>query len=199
MTYPATKGQSRPAQILTRAEVRALLNACSTRSRIGTRNRALIAMMYGSGLRISEVLALLPAEVEETGEVRVLRGKGNKARTTALDPGNNAIVQAWVAKRKKEGFSRGTPLFCTLVGGQLSHVYVRAMLHRMAEKVGIEKPVRPHGLRHTYATELAREGVGVEVIQKALGHSSLATTGVYLASIGAPEVIAMAARRQVDL
>ena len=82
------------------------------------------------------------------------------------------------------------PVFCTPAGGPLSDRYVRQALGRYGEKAGIEKRVHPHGLRHSHAAHLAASGVPVHVIQKQLGHSSLAVTGFYLDSIAPAEVVA---------
>lgn len=123
------------------------------------------------------------------GTLRVLRGKGSKARTVGLDPGAMASVQRWADARKAAGIRSGT-LFCTLAGSPMSQQYVRAMLQRTAGKAGIDKRVRPHGLRHTHAVELVAEGVPVNVISKQLGHSSSAITARYIDHVAPADVIA---------
>jgi site-specific recombinase XerD len=184
---PANKGRKYPAEVLRPEEVTALLRACSTRAPSGIRNRALIAVLYRGGLRLAEALALDPKDVDlARGAVRVLHGKGDQARTVALDPGALALVERWLTERKKLGITSRRRLFCTLAGAPLDSSYVRQLLPRLAGKAGIEKRVHAHGFRHTHAAELAREGQPVNLIRDQLGHRSLATTDRYLRDI-APE------------
>jgi integrase/recombinase XerD len=193
-SHPA-KGRRYPAEPLTAAEVDALLRGCSGRAPTGIRNRALIAVMYRAGLRIAEALALRPADVNlADGTVRVLHGKGDKSRTVGLDAGAMAVVARWMDRRREFGFRNG-PLFCTLAGGPLSDRYVRDMLKRLAARAGLEKRVHPHGLRHTHAAELVREGVPMNVIRDQLGHSSLAVTDRYLRNVAPADVIKLGQSR----
>lgn len=175
------KGQRFPIETLTPDEVRALLRQCSTRSTTGTRNMALIVVLYRSGLRISEALALLQKDLDAaTNTIRVLHGKGDRSRVVALDTGAWAVLQRWMDRRAALGFGGRVPVFSTLKGESMKRSYVAAMLKRLAAKAGIEKRVHPHGLRHTHSFELASEGVPVHEIQAQLGHSSLATTDRYV-------------------
>ena len=123
------------------------------------------------------------------GTVRVLDGKGDRARTVALDPEAFALLERWIDKRAARGLNGRQPLFCTLDGGPLKTAYVRTLLPRLARRAGIEKRVHAHGLRHSFAAGLAQEGVPMNVIQAALGHSSLATTSRYLAHVAPQQVI----------
>jgi site-specific recombinase XerC len=151
---PANKGRKFPAEPLTPAEADALIGACSPVSRTGIRNRALLTVMYRGGLRVAEVLALKVSDIDPArGTIRVLHGKGNRARTIGLDPGAMAVVQRWADTRRAAGIRGGT-LFCTLAGGRVSDKYVRALLGRLAARAGVDKRVHPHGFRHTHAVEL---------------------------------------------
>jgi site-specific recombinase XerD len=195
MPRPAPKRRF-PAQPLTEDEVMALLNRCSTRAPTGIRNRALIAVLYRCGLRISEALDLRVSDVDaRKGTVRVLHGKGNKARTVGIDAGGLAMVQRWADVRASRGIKRGN-LFCTLEGARVSDRYVRDMLKRLAAKAGIDKRVHPHGLRHTHFSELAEEGVPINVISKQAGHSNSAVTARYIDHIAPASVIAMGRARE---
>jgi site-specific recombinase XerD len=176
----SVKGQTYPANPLTSHEVGLLLAGCSMRAPTGIRNRALIMLLYRSGLRISEALALKPANVDlEHHGARVLHGKGNKATVRGFHPSADDALARWLDRRASLGLKNG-PLFCTLYGGPLSGGYVRDMLKRLADKAGIDKRVHPHGLRHTYADELRKAGADVVTISKLLGHSSIAVTARYL-------------------
>ena len=187
---PANRGKSYPAEPLSGDEVKALVAACSRRAPTGIRNAALIAVMYRGGLRATEALALKPKDVDfKQGSVRVLHGKGDKARVVALDDAGLALVQRWMDTRKARGITGRSRLFCTLDGGAMSTAYVRTMLPRIAKRAGIEKRVHAHGLRHSFAAELAAEGVPMNVVQRALGHSNLTTTSRYLDHIAPREVL----------
>lgn len=118
--------------------------------------------------------------MKDRGTITVLHGKGDRRRTVGVDPGAMAIIMRWVEARKQLGVDGRKPLFCTLQGKAVKPSYVRSMLVRVADKAGIEKRVHPHGLRHTHSFELMFEGVPVPIIQKQLGHASLATTDRYL-------------------
>ena len=194
---PANKGQRYPAEILTSDEVKALIRACSSRAPTGIRNRGLIVVLYRGGLRISEALALKLKDLDrDAGTIRVLHGKGDRARTVGLDPTAFAVIERWLDRRSSLGINNRALLFCTLDGKALATAYVRSLLPRLAKRAGIEKRVHAHGLRHTHAAELAREGVPVNVIQAQLGHASLAVTDRYIRHI-APEQLIEAMRARV--
>jgi site-specific recombinase XerD len=190
------KDRTFPAEVLTPDEVRALIGACSSNAPTGIRNRALIAVLYRSGLRVGEALALKTTDIDpDRGTIRVLHGKGDRSRTVGLDQDAIALVQRWLDRRSDLGVRNGS-LFCTLDGGRLAASYVRTLLRRLALKVGIEKRVHPHALRHTHAAELVKEGVPVNLIQDQLGHASLATTDRYLRHLTAGEVVAAIQQRR---
>jgi integrase/recombinase XerD len=180
MPGTTTKGRTFPPDPLTPGEVTAILAQCSLRAPTGIRNRALLVLLYRSGMRISEALALKPANVSlERHTCRVLHGKGDKATVRGFHPSADDALIRWIERRKSLGLKNG-PLFCTLDGGPLSDRYVRDLLKRLASKAGIDKRVHPHGLRHTFAFELQEQGVPVATISKLLGHSSIAVTSRYL-------------------
>lgn len=177
---PANKGRRFPAEPLTPGEVAGILARCSARSRTGIRNRALLTLLYRSGLRISEALALRPSDIDLARHTcRVLHGKGDKATVRGFHPSATDTLARWLDTRRGMGLRAG-PLFCTLDGAPVSPQYVRGLLHRLAAAAGIDKRVHPHGLRHTFADELRAAGVDVVTISKLLGHSSIAVTSRYL-------------------
>jgi site-specific recombinase XerD len=177
---PPNFGKTYPAEVLTPGEVAALLAQCSHRAPTGIRNRALLTLLYRSGLRISEVLALRVSDVNmTTHSLRLLDTKSGHAQTRGFHSAADDALARWMDKRRELGIRNGN-LFCTLEGGALSDDYVRGLLRRLAAKAGIEKRVHPHGLRHTFAVELERAGTPVTVISKLLGHSSVAVTSRYL-------------------
>jgi len=190
MPRPPTSRRRFPPEILTDAEVSRLLEACGP-TPAGVRNQALIAVLYRGGLRINEALDLYPKDLDlEAGSIRVLHGKGGKARTVGIDVGACAIVEHWLAIRRELGLNGTHPALCTLAGARMGDAYIRVLLPRLGRKAGIEKRVHAHGLRHTHAAELRVEGVDIGIISKQLGHRSIATTARYLDHIAPQDVIA---------
>ncbi len=187
---PKNKGKTYPPEILSEDEVRQLVRACSNRAPTGIRNRALLTLLYRTGLRISEALGLYPKDLDPAeGRVVVRHGKGDKARVVGLDHESFAVIERWMDRRTKLGLNGRQPVFCTLRGEPVKSPYVRALLPRLADKAGIEKRVHAHGLRHTHAAELAREGTPMNIIRAQLGHENLSTTSRYLDHIAPQELI----------
>lgn len=196
----AAESRKRPPEVLSREEVQALIAACSTRAPTGIRNRALIAVMWRCGLRVAEALALEPKDVDlDAHTLRVRHGKGDKSRTLALDGQTQALLSRWLDRRQGLGVNGRRKLFCKLDGGPIDQSYVRHLLRRLAAKVGIERRVHPHGLRHTYASEMAREGTPIHIIRDALGHTSLATTDRYLSDVAPVHVFEAMRHREWTL
>ena len=122
------KGKRYPVEVLTAAEARSLVDACSGTCPSGIRNQALIVTLYRAGLRVSEALGLYPKDVDSfAGTIRILEGKGRKARTVGLDPKSFEILNKWKIVREGLGIDRYTPLFCTLNGRRIYTSYVRAL------------------------------------------------------------------------
>ena len=193
---PANKGRKLPPEPLNSDEVKGLIRVCSKRAATGVRNRALIAILYRAGLRISEALALYPKDLDPTNStIRVLHGKGDHDRVVGLDAGAWAILEVWLDRRAAAGINGHARVFCTLKGKPVKPAYVRGLLPRLARKAGIDKRVHAHGLRHTHAYELAGEGTPIHLIQAQLGHSSVATTDRYIKHLNPSAVVeAMKAR-----
>lgn len=202
---PGNKGKRYPAEVLNAAEMKALLGQCS-KGPTGLRNRAMIVVMWRAGLRIGELLALEPKDIDaERCAITVLRGKGGRRRTVGIDPQALAVVERWMDARRVMAAERGWrptlhPVFCTVKGTAVRSPYVRELLHRIATRAGITKRVHPHGLRHTCAFDLAMEGVPVTMIQRQLGHTNLNTTERYVSHIAPAQLVrAMQARQWEDV
>jgi site-specific recombinase XerD len=196
---PANAGRKYPAEPLTEAEVRQLLDAVPGRGPLALRNRALVALLWATGLRIAEAVALYPRDLDDAlTTARVREGKGRKARVAAWREGADykAHVRAWLDCRRDLGLNGRQPVFCSVASGQtrepgqpLDPSQVRRLLPKLARRAGIDKRVHPHGLRHSHATSLAADGVPLPVIAGQLGHESTATTDTYLAKIDPSERI----------
>lgn len=182
--------------VLTARDIEALITACSRRAPTGIRNRALIAITWRCGLRISETLALKPKDVDLDEAILVVQhGKGDKRRVLGLDAGTVELVQRWQTTRASLRPSRQAPLFCTLKGTSLDTSYIRHLLPRLAARADLQKRVHAHALRHTFATELEAEGTSLSTIRDALGHSSAAVTDRYLRRISGSAVTETLRRR----
>lgn len=178
----------RPPETLTEPDIRAILKACG-RGPAGVRNRALIACLWRSGLRISEALALRPGDVRD-GEVRVRHGKGDRDRVAALHDEGVALLERWLEVRSRLGINGHHPVFCTIAQGAtrqrgepLDSSYVRHLLPRLALRAGVDQRVHAHALRHTHARHLVLAGVPLVDIRDQLGHRNASTTDVYLRRI----------------
>ena len=185
-----------PAEVLTKREIKALLDACGTRTWTARRNRALIVVMYRAGLRLAEALALRTCDVDaDRGSMRVLLGKGGRARTVGIDPWGLGELAMWMDEHRNLGWSAGEPLFCSASGRPLTQAYIRRRLPELGRAAGIHKRLHAHGLRHTHAAELRTEGIDLAVIRRQLGHASLLTTVRYLDHLE-PESVAQAIGRR---
>lgn len=180
-----------PPEVLTDAEVAALLAACREDSPAGIRNRALLTVLYRAGLRITETLALRPIDLDpRSGAIRVLHAKGGRSRMVGMDCAGFEIVEQWLEARRSLPVTDADPVFCLINGRPMASSYVRVFLPRLARKAGLVRRVHAHGLRHTHAAELRQEGVDIGLISKQLGHRSIATTARYLDHIAPWDVVA---------
>jgi site-specific recombinase XerC len=197
---PPNAGRRYPPEPLSREEALALLNAIPLTTKAGIRNRALIALLWRTGLRIAEALALKPHHVDfQMMRVTVLHGKGDKRRTVGVDAYGLHELQPWLFERAMLDIPPTAPLFCTIQrpgrGGEVHDAYVRTRIHKYGALAGIPKRVHPHGLRHSIACDLIRERFGITDVQAQLGHSSPATTALYLRGMGADEAFEKVAAR----
>jgi site-specific recombinase XerD len=191
-TAPISKGLSYPPEPLTTEEMLHLLATIPQDTINGVRNRSLLALLWRTGLRISEGLDLRPHHVDfQAKRVTVLRGKGTKARTVGIDEYGLFALQPWLFERATLGISAKAPLFCTTQlpgrGNRVYSAHIRVVLHRYARAADIPKRVHPHGLRHALAVGLIREGFSLAHVSAQLGHADLATTCIYLRTLGSDE------------
>lgn len=145
-----------------------------------SRDAAVMALLYGSGLRISEALGLKRREVPRPGEgdVLVVTGKGNKTRMVPVLQNVLELVQEYVAMCPYSLPADG-PIFVGARGGPLSPRIIQLAMERLRGALGLPDSATPHALRHSFATHLLSRGGDLRAIQELLGHSSLSTTQVY--------------------
>lgn len=166
---------------LTESEVEQLLAAPNITTPLGLRDRAMLEVLYASGLRVSELVNLVVAQVNfQQGLVRVM-GKGSKERLVPL--GEEALH--WLQRFMREGRGlllgerRSDALFPSKHGTAMSRQAFWQLIKRYALEAGISKALSPHTLRHAFATHLLNHGADLRVVQLLLGHSSLSTTQIY--------------------
>ncbi len=165
------KIQRNPPSVLSKGEVKALLDACVT-----AKSRLLVEFLYSSGLRVSECRNLRVEDIDFVeGVCAVKQGKGKKDRATVL---SENLAQSLKVYLEKNNFSSGL-IFRNKKGEALSSRNVQKIVSRAAKRAGIDKGVTPHKLRHSFATHLLDSGVSIRVIQELLGHSNLQTTQIY--------------------
>jgi integrase/recombinase XerC len=144
------------------------------------RDAAVMALLYGSGLRISEALGLTRREVPRPGEgdVLIVTGKGNKTRMVPVLQNVLALVQEYVAMCPYPLPAEG-PIFVGARGGPLSPRIIQLAMERLRGALGLPDSATPHALRHSFATHLLSRGGDLRAIQELLGHASLSTTQIY--------------------
>ncbi|MDO8981011.1 MAG: tyrosine recombinase XerC [Afipia sp.] len=147
---------------------------------IWARDAAVMALLYGSGLRISEALGLIRRDVPlpGKGDVIVVTGKGNKTRMVPVLQNVLALVQDYVAVCPHT-IAADSPIFVGARGGPLSPRIIQLTMERLRGALGLPDSATPHALRHSFATHLLTRGGDLRAIQELLGHSSLSTTQIY--------------------
>ena len=166
---------------LTPSQVEALLAAPDTRTTVGLRDRALLEVMYATGLRAAEVTSLALEGLDlELGIVRVL-GKGSKERLVPLGREAQRWTRRYLAEARPEFAREGSPgvVFLSQRGGKLTHMGLWGAVRRHAVVAGVERVLTPHVLRHSFATHLLERGADLRALQAMLGHADISTTEIY--------------------
>jgi integrase/recombinase XerC len=173
------KLDQRLPQVMNEAAVIRLIEAEEQHTPAGLRDRAILEVLYSAGLRVSELVGLSWRDVDtELGMVMVRAGKGNKDRLIPIgEPALEALME-WRAAMPT-AWSFDGPVITNLRGQRLTTRSVQKIVARRLLNAGLETPITPHGLRHSFATHLLNAGADLRSIQEMLGHSSLATTQRY--------------------
>lgn len=167
-------------------EAFALMNAPDVERLLSLRDRAMLEVLYGGGLRVSELVGLSLGDLDRSANsVRVL-GKGQKERLCPLNPAAIAALDAWFERRGEllaVDFKRQDPkaMFLNFRGGRLTTRSVQRHLDTYVKQLGLNRKMSPHALRHSFATHLLAGGADIRSIQELLGHASLSTTQRYTA------------------
>lgn len=170
-------------ETLSEEDVRRLLESVSPAELpFGSRDRAMLELLYSSGLRVSELVSLCAAQVDWDDDFLRIRGKGDKTRYVPLGKAAAEALRSYLAHARplllKEG-KRCEELFVSRRGSCLTRERIRQIIRRRAAEAGLPERVYPHLMRHSFATHLLGNGADLRVIQDMLGHSDLSTTQIY--------------------
>jgi integrase/recombinase XerC len=175
------KLDKRLPSFLTKEEMEKLLNAPDLTTPLGQRDRALLELLYASGLRVSELVGLALEQIDlESNEIRVW-GKGSKERMVLMGQPAAEALKDYIkeGRARLRGEKKTKALFLDRYGQRLTERSVQRLLNQYAKKAGIGKRVHPHMLRHTFATHLLDGGADLRVVQELLGHARLTSTQIY--------------------
>lgn len=167
--------------VLSLEEVNRMMAAIDLSSNEGHRNRAMMEMLYGSGLRVSELVNLQLSKIYLNEHYMLIEGKGSKQRLVPLSPVTEEWFGYWMQERSKWPIKPESKdiAFVNRYGRPLTRAMVFTIVKRLCAEAGITKTVSPHTLRHSFATHLLQNGADLRVIQQLLGHEDLATTEIY--------------------
>lgn len=168
--------------VLTIEDIDAMIAALPAEKEETPRNHAIIETLYGSGLRVSELVDLRLSRVNLEEAYMIIEGKGNKQRMVPMSDISVQLISEYLPIRSRLNIKPGfdDTLFLNRRGRALSRVMVFYIIRDAAALAGINKTVSPHTLRHSFATHLLEGGAGLRAIQEMLGHESIATTEIYL-------------------
>ncbi len=175
-------GQHLP-QVLTLNEIDRMITCIDLSHPQGQRNRAIIEVLYGCGLRVSELVELRMSQIFEQEEYIQVVGKGNKQRLVPISQEALTQINLYLEQtRSNQVATRGCEdiLFLNRRGNKLTRVMIFYIVKELCELAGIRKTVSPHTLRHSFATHLLEGGANLRAIQQMLGHESIETTEIYV-------------------
>jgi integrase/recombinase XerD len=167
--------------VLSRDEVEALLSAPDPSAHAFWRDRAILELLYATGMRVSELTELPVARLDMTERLVLVQGKGGKERIVPFGRTAAEVVLRYLNHLRHEldrGEGQGI-LFLNLRGRPLTRMSVWTVVRKAAERAGIEKAVSPHTLRHSFATHLLEGGADLIAVQELLGHADISTTQIY--------------------
>lgn len=177
---PPKLGRKLPS-VLNVYEIERMLLATDTQTPLGLRDRALLEMLYGAGLRVSELIGLSLTDLLFDLEVVRVLGKGNRERVVPIGTEGIQWVTTYL-RNTRPALAReisGNTVFLNFRGGKFSRMGVWKLLQQYAAQSGIEKQVSPHTLRHSFATHLLEGGADLRAVQEMLGHADISTTQIY--------------------
>jgi len=177
----STKPMPRNVKTLSEAQVESLLGAPSEDTALGLRDRAMLELLYASGLRVSELVGLKTFHLSLNDGVVRVTGKGDKQRLVPFGQVARIWIERYLAQARLEilGGQQTEDLFVTARGSGMSRVMFWMLVKKYAQRAGITSPLSPHTLRHAFATHLLNHGADLRAVQMLLGHADISTTTIY--------------------
>lgn len=166
--------------VLSVEEIDAMIEAIADEKEEAPRNRAIMEMLYGSGLRVSELCDLRISRIAPDDGMVIIEGKGAKQRIVPVSPTALRRIEEYLPTRAIPNPGMEDILFLNRRGNKLTRVMIFLIIKQLAEAADIRKNVSPHTLRHSFATHLLEGGANLRAIQQMLGHESIATTEIYV-------------------
>lgn len=179
----ALKEQQRNPDFLYVDEMLGLLDSIDTHTSLGRRNKAMLELMYASGLRCSEVVELTLSQIDFDRQLLLIHGKGSKDRYVPFHDYARKWLKLYIDEDRDELMLKHhqshNVVFVNRNGGQMTNRGVEDVVNRVTQKYDVTKKIHPHTFRHSFATHLLEAGTDIRIVQELLGHSSLSTTQVY--------------------
>ncbi len=177
----SAKQALRVPKVMSESQVEALLAAPSEDTPLGLRDRAMLELMYASGLRVSELVGMKTFHLGLNEGVLRVMGKGNKERLVPFGQVARDAVVRYMAEGRPAilGGQQTDDLFVTARGSGMSRVMFWMLVKKYAQRAGIHSPLSPHTLRHAFATHLLNHGADLRAVQMLLGHADISTTTIY--------------------
>jgi integrase/recombinase XerD len=175
------KSVKNPPEYLTLEEVEILLDMPEQKTVLGLRDKTIMELLYSCGLRISEVTALEVSNVNFAERFILVYGKGKKERIVPFGKRAQILLRAYIDTSRNALLKKSScsSLFLNFRGEPLSRKGLWKIINGYARRSGINKPIKPHILRHSFATHLIQNGADLRIVQELLGHADIATTQIY--------------------
>lgn len=166
--------------VIPNEDIEALLEAPDITKESGQRDRAMLEVMYATGLRVSELITLQFKNIDFKEMVVTVYGKGNKQRSVPISSFALDYLEKYInGARKRNKGRKSDYIFLNREGKPISRIYFFMQIKRYAETAGIDNSISPHTLRHSFATHLLENGAELRSVQEMLGHSKISTTQIY--------------------
>lgn len=168
-------------EVLSVQEIDEIVHAIDLSKAEGQRNKAIIEVLYGSGLRVSELIGLQLSKLYMDEGYMLVEGKGSKQRLVPMSPQSLKQIELWKTDRNLLSIKKGQEdiLFLNRRGSKLTRAMIFTIVKELAILAGIRKNISPHTFRHSFATHLLENGANLRAIQQLLGHESITTTELY--------------------
>ncbi|MBG9589214.1 tyrosine recombinase XerC [Cytobacillus firmus] len=176
------KAQKKLPEFFYEEEMKQLFDACESSTPLGQRNKALLELLYATGIRVSECSQIRLKDLDMHLSTVLVRGKGSKERYVPFGSFAQDAIDTYINHGRKELLANGNMqenLFLNARGGPLTARGIRTILDRIIEKSSLTGKIHPHMLRHTFATHLMANGADMRTVQELLGHAFLSSTQVY--------------------